>query len=186
MDKVHQTVFCSSPVSQGLYCFCPELLLDGDDVVVFDLFAKLVGCLGRCGLLSSRKFAESKSEFLPYVEEARQWHVSGGTVSSDVKNVVTYLMRQFAFQSRHCLMRVFQLCCLFVENQDVVPASIDFDFSECVIRPGLLISCLRSVQSFVSSASYDQSSFFASTTIDMVRQSLGGADAFIEKDFHRF
>ena len=113
--------------------------------------------------------------------EARQWHVSGGTVSSDIKNVVTYLIRQYAFQSRHCLMLVFQLCCLFIESQDVAPVFIDFDFSECVIRPGLLTSCLRSVQSFVSSSSYDQSS----TTVDRVRQSLGHADAFMEKaDFN--
>ena len=119
--------------------------------------------------------------------EARQWQVSGGTVSSDVKNVVMYLVviRQYAFQSRHSLMRVFQLCCLFVENQDVVPALNDFNFSECLIRPELLISCLRSVQSFVGSASYNQSSFFSSRTIDKVRQALGGADAFMENaDFN--
>ena len=127
-----------------------------------------MGCLGRCGLLLSGEVTESTAEFLSYVVEARQWHVFRGAVSSDVKNVVTCLMRQYAFQSRHCHMRVFQLCCLFVENQDVVPAFIDFNFSECVIviRPGLLTSCLRSVESFVSSASYDQSSFFSSTTID--------------------
>ena len=185
VDKIRQTVFCSSPVSQGLYCFCPELLLAGDDVVVFDLFAKHVGSLGRCGLWSSGEVTESKAEFLSYVVEARQWHVSGGTISIDVKNVVTYLMRQYVFQSRHCLMRVFQLCCLFIESQDVAPAFIDFDFSECAVRPGLLTSCLRSVQSFVSSSSYDQSSFFSSTTIDRVRQALGSADAFMEKtDFN--
>ena len=168
----------------GLVLFCPELLLDGDDVVVFDLFAKLVDSLGRCGLLSSGEVTESKAEFLSYVVEARQRHVSGGTISSDIKSVVTYLMRQYAFQSRHCLMRVFQLCCLFIESQDVAPALIDFGFSECVIRPGLLTSCLRSVQSFVSSSSYDQSSFFSSTTVDRVRQSLGSADAFMEKAFY--
>ena len=111
--------------------------------------------------------------------------LGGGTVSSDIKNVVTYLMRQYAFQSRHYLMRVFQLCCLFIESHDVAPAFVDFHFSECVIRPGLLTSCLRSVQSFVSSSSYDQSSFFSSTAVDRVRQSLGHADAFMKKtDFN--
>ena len=140
-----------------------------------------MGSLGRCGLIYSGEVTESKAQFLSYVVEARQWHVSGGTVSSVVKNVVTYLMRQYAFQSRQCLMRVFQLCCLFVESQDVGPAFIDFDFSECVIRPGLLKSCLRSVQSFVSSSSYDQSSFFSSSTIDRVRQLLGSADALWRK-----
>ena len=144
-----------------------------------------MGSLARSGLLSSGEVTESKAEFLSYVVEARQCHVSGGTVSSDVKNVVMYLMRQYAFQSLHCLMRVFQLCCLFVESRAVAPAFIDIDFSECYFRPGLLTSCLRSVQSFVSSSSYHQSSFFSSTTIDRVRQSLGNADAFIENaDFN--
>ena len=42
VEKIHKTVYCSSSISQGLYSFCPELLFEGDDVIVFDLFAKLV------------------------------------------------------------------------------------------------------------------------------------------------
>ena len=73
-DKLHQTVNRSSPVSHGINCFCPELLLDDNDVVVFDLLAKLVRCFNCCVLLSSSEVDGSKAEL----------HANGGSVSSDV------------------------------------------------------------------------------------------------------
>ena len=57
VGKIHQTVYCSSPVSKALYCFCPEPLLDRDNIAVFDLSVKLVGCFGRSGRLSSSEVA---------------------------------------------------------------------------------------------------------------------------------
>ena len=179
VEKIHRTVYCSSSISQGLYSFCPELLFEGDDVIVFEFFAKLVTGLARCGLLTVDEVATSKAEFLSYVVEARRHHLEGSVCSSDIKDVRVYLLRQYSFQSRHCLTRVFQLCCLFIELPDDVPASIEFDFGECVVRPGVLTSCLRSVQSFVSCAGYEQSTFFTETTMDRVRRSLDAAEAFM-------
>ena len=103
VEKIHKTVYCSSPISQERCAFCPELLFEGDDVIVFDLFAKLVAGLARCGLLTG----------------------------------------------------------------------------ECSVRPGVLTSCLRGVQSFVSCAGYDQSTFFTETTMDSVRRSLDAAGTFM-------
>ena len=179
VEKIHKTVYCSSPVSQGLYAFCPELLFEGDDVIVFDLFAKLVTGLARCGLLSVDEVATSKAEFLSYVVEARRHHSESGVSVGDIKDVRVYLLRQYSFQSRHCLTRVFQLCCLFIELPDEVPTPIEFDFGECSVRPGVLTSCLRSVQSFVSCAGYEQSTFFTETTMDHVRRSLDAAETFM-------
>ena len=140
--------------------FFPELLFEGDDVIVFDLFAKLVAGLARCGLLTVDEVATGKSEFFSYVVEARRHHLESGVSCDDIKDVRVYLLRQYSFQSRHCLTRVFQLHCRFIELPDDVPAPIEFDFSKCSIRPGVLMSCSRSVQSFVSCAGYEQSSFF--------------------------
>ena len=42
----------SSEFMSGLYCFCPELLLEGDDKHVFDLFNRLARCLEHCGVIS--------------------------------------------------------------------------------------------------------------------------------------
>ena len=41
----------SSVFTSGLYCFCPELLLEGDDKHVFDLFNRLARRLERCGVI---------------------------------------------------------------------------------------------------------------------------------------
>ena len=135
--------------------------------------------LARCGLLTVDEVATGKAEFFSYVVEARRHHLERGVSCDDIKDVRVYLLDQYSFQSRHCLTRVFQLCCLFIELPDDVPAPIEFDFSECSIRPGVLTSCLRSVQSFVSCAAYEQSSFFTETTMDRVRRSLDAAEAFM-------
>ena len=47
VEKIHKTVYSLSSSSQGLYSFCPELLFERDDFIVFDLFAKLVTGLAR-------------------------------------------------------------------------------------------------------------------------------------------
>ena len=114
-------------MAQGLYSFCPELLFEGDDVIVFDLFAKLVSSLARSGMLSVDEVVTSKAEFLSYVVEVRGHHADSGVVSSGIKDIMLYLLRQFSFQSCHCLTLVFQLCCLFVELPDVTPAAVEFD-----------------------------------------------------------
>ena len=133
----------------------------------------------RCGLLTVDQVATSKAEFLSDVVEARRHHSGSGVSRGDIKNVGVYLLSQHLFQSRHSLTRVFQLCCLFIELPDDAPAPIEFDFSECLIRPGVLTSCLRSAQSFVSCAGYDQSTFFTETTNDSVRRFLDAAEAFM-------
>ena len=140
VEKVHKTVYYSSPVAQGLYSFFPELLFQGDDVVVFDLFTKLVNSLARCSTLSADEVATSKAEFLSFVVEVRRHHTDSGVAISDTKDIMVYLLRQFSFQSRHCSARVFKLCCQFIDFTDVSPAAIEFDFGECVVRPGVLTS----------------------------------------------
>ena len=134
--------------------------------------------LARCGLLTVDEVATSKAGILSYVVEARRHHAESGVSSGDIKDIRVYLLRQYSFQSCHCLTRVFQLCCLFIELPDEPPASIEFDSGECLIRPGVLM-CLRSVQSFVSCAGYEQSAFVTETTMDSVRRFLDAAEAFM-------
>ena len=47
VEKIHKTVYSLSSISQGLYSFCPELRFERHDLIVFDLFAKLVTGLAR-------------------------------------------------------------------------------------------------------------------------------------------
>ena len=57
----------SASLLQGLYSFCPELLLEGDDDCVFSLFNKLVRVLERSGALSDLEFKAAVEEFVTYV-----------------------------------------------------------------------------------------------------------------------
>ena len=76
------------------------------DVIIFDLFATLVCALEHCKVLTASDVAEGKAEFLSFVVETRRRHSEGGDAVPDVDNVATFPMRQFAFQSRHCLLRI--------------------------------------------------------------------------------
>ena len=155
-------MYCSSPISQGLYAFCPELLFGGMTSLFSTFLLSLLLVLLDvvcCEVVSS------KTELLSYVVEARRHHSKSGVSIGDIKDIRVYLLRQYSFQSRHCLTIVFQLCCLFIELPDEAPVPIEFDFGECLFRPGVLTSCLRSVQSFVSCAVYEQSTFFTETTM---------------------
>ena len=62
VDADLSQLLVSSEFLQGVYCFCPELLTEGDDHCVFSLFSRLVRVLERSCALSS---VESK----PAVED---------------------------------------------------------------------------------------------------------------------
>ena len=49
VDVLLENNLVSSDFLQGAYCFCPELLLEGDDRYVFQLFSRLVQVLERSG-----------------------------------------------------------------------------------------------------------------------------------------
>ena len=63
VDVILSQQVVSSDFLQGLYCFCPELLLEGDDRHIFQLFFRLVRVLERCGCLSSSDALTSREEF---------------------------------------------------------------------------------------------------------------------------
>ena len=101
----------SANLFQGLYSFRPELLLEGDNDCVFELFNKLIRALEKSGALSG---SESKAavEEAVYVVDIRADHVSSGCRVEKIKNVVEFLLADYSFLSRKNLCRVFKLCCL--------------------------------------------------------------------------
>ena len=52
MDVILECNVVASDFLQGVYSFCPELLLEGDDRYIFRLFGKLLQDLERSGALS--------------------------------------------------------------------------------------------------------------------------------------
>ena len=59
---------------QGIYCFCPEMVLEGDDRYIFGLFDKLVRVLEKVGCLSRDAVNASVDEFAAFVVDVRFRH----------------------------------------------------------------------------------------------------------------
>ena len=75
MDQLVDGILSSQAVSsvlvQGLYSFCPELLLEGDNQSVFSLFTKLVRVLERNGVVTNSESNATVEEFLTFVVDFR-------------------------------------------------------------------------------------------------------------------
>ena len=71
VDVLLESSLISSDFLQGVYAFCPELLLEGDDRYIFRLFSKLLRVLERSGALSSEEAKSGSEEFVTFVVDAR-------------------------------------------------------------------------------------------------------------------
>ena len=88
---------------QGAFSFCPELLLEGDDRCVFQLFAKLLHVLERSGNLSSEESKASSEEFTTFVVDARRRHQTSEKSAETISDIVHYLLEDYSFASRRNL-----------------------------------------------------------------------------------
>ena len=104
VDVILSMQVVSSDFLQGLYCFCPELLLEGDDRHVFQPFSRLVRVLERCGCLSSGDARASLEEFTTYVVDARAQHRESEKSAEQIADVITYLLSDYSFMSRRSLV----------------------------------------------------------------------------------
>ena len=80
---------------QGVYAFCPELLLEGDDRYIFRLFSKLLRVLERSGALSSEEAKSGSEEFVTFVVDARRRHDDSERSAESIADVVSYLLNDF-------------------------------------------------------------------------------------------
>ena len=78
----------SSFFLQVVYAIYPELLLEGDDKYIFQLFSKLVLVLVKSGSLSDAESTSETEEFVTYVVDVRFRHSSSGRKAGDSTDVV--------------------------------------------------------------------------------------------------
>ena len=153
----------SSDSVRYIYCFCPELLLEGGDEYIFALFNDLVALLRRCKVLSDAEASAATEEFLSFVVDVRARHSSSSRSAEDIVDVVSFLLADYGFLARKNLCWTFKLCCLvIVQPQQNFPA-VDIDLSNCAVPALVVSSCVRGVQSSVLSANYMQKLFFYQT-----------------------
>ena len=100
------TVAARSNLGQGVSCFCPEIILGGNDHSAFFLHGHLLDGLIECGWEKGSNVEVCKAEFQSFVREQRQLERYSTRKRPDVGNILAYFAHQNRFQSRRHLFRV--------------------------------------------------------------------------------
>ena len=66
------TVDAVSRLGQGVSCFCPEIIIGGEDHSAFFIFGQLLGGLIACGWEKRSMIEACKAEFQSFGQEQRQ------------------------------------------------------------------------------------------------------------------
>ena len=105
-STVLSTVAARLKLGQGVSCFCPEIIIGGDDHSAFFLFGQLLDGLVECGWEKRSTVEACKAEFQSFVTDQRQLESHASRKHSDISIVLSYLSHQSGFRSRRHLYRV--------------------------------------------------------------------------------
>ena len=86
------TVASISLIRQGIFCFCPAIVVGGDDVAPFQLFNKL---------LDGSEIEACRAVYQRFVQEQRQLELSCTRSRPDVGDVLLFCSAQAGFSSNH-------------------------------------------------------------------------------------
>ena len=106
VNCVLSTVASRSVIGQGLSCFCPAIVVGGDDVVPFQLFNKLMDGLLKKGCTRGSEFEACRAEYQSFVQEQRQLERSSTRGSPDVGDDLSFCSAQAGFRARRLLYKV--------------------------------------------------------------------------------
>ena len=185
MDCLVDTILAQQPVtgqfSRGLYAFCPELLLEGDDYHMLDLFRKLVHVLESSGFVTALESTTTVEEYSTFVVDAWKRHEGGGSSVEDTSDVRQYLLSDHSFLSRKVLCRVFKLCCLVVLKPRSDFPVVDIASTTCQVPEWVVNTCVCGVQSSLSTADFKLGAFFTTFTMNEVRNSIDALRYFMSQ-----
>ena len=105
-STVLSTVAARPKLGQGISCFCPEIIIGGDDHSAILLIGQLLDDLIACGWEKGSHIEACKAEFQSFVNDQRQLECLASRKHSDISNVLSYLTQQSGFRSRRHLYRV--------------------------------------------------------------------------------
>ena len=100
------TVAARSKIGQGLSCFCPAIIIGGDDNAPLNLLGlPLIGLLDR-GWVKSSEIEACRSEYQSLVQEQRQEERSSTRSRPDIGDVLAFCSSQVGFRARQHLFKV--------------------------------------------------------------------------------
>ena len=113
VNCVLSTVAARSVIGQGLSCFCPAILVGGDDVAPLQLFNKLLNGLLEKGWTRGSEVEACRAEYQSFVQEQRQLERSSTQLERsstrsrpDVGDVLSFCSAQAGFSARRHLYKV--------------------------------------------------------------------------------
>ena len=105
VSTILSIVAVRSPFGQGLSCFCPEIVIGGDDYSAFHLFGQLLDGLLELGWIRGLEVEPAKAEFHSLVQEQRQVETSSYRSRAPINSVFAF-SSQPGFRSRRNLHKV--------------------------------------------------------------------------------
>ena len=105
VSTIFSTVAARSQIGQGLSCFCPEIVIGGDDYSAFHLFGQLLDGLLELGWVMGSEVEPAKAELHSFVREQRQVETSSHRSRAPINSVFAFC-NQPSFRSRRNLHKV--------------------------------------------------------------------------------
>ena len=106
VNCVLPTVASRSVIGQGLSCFCPAIVVGGDDVAPFQLFSKLLEVLLENGWTRWSDVEACRAEYQSFVQEQRQLERSPTRSRPDVVDILSFCSAQAGFRACRHLYKV--------------------------------------------------------------------------------
>ena len=106
VNCVLSTVAARSVIGQGLSCFCPAIVVGGDNVAPLQLFNKLLDGLLEKGWTKGSEVEACRAEYQSFVQEQRQLERSSTRSRPDVGDILSFCSGQAAFRARRHLYKV--------------------------------------------------------------------------------
>ena len=105
LNCVLSTVAARSVIGQGLSCFCPAIVVGGDDVAPLQLFNKLLDGLLEKGWIRGSEVEACRAEYQSFVQEQRQLERSSTRSRPDVGDVLSFCSGKAGFRARRHLYK---------------------------------------------------------------------------------
>ena len=109
VNCVLSTLASRSVIGQGLSCFCPVIVVGGDDAAPFQSFNKLLDGQLEMGWTRGFEVEVCRAEYHSFVQE--QWQLERSSTRSrlDVGDVLSFCSAQAAFRARQHFYKVCML-----------------------------------------------------------------------------
>ena len=104
--SVLSTVAARSKIGQGLSCFCPAIIIGGDDHAPLHLLGQLLDGLLERGWVKGSEIEACRSEYQSFVQEQRQLERTSTRSRPDIGDVLTFCCSQAGFRARQHLFKV--------------------------------------------------------------------------------